>query len=311
MTEVTQGPTPHGKPKRQRSPNFPGLNLEAAITKAEQVLMREGLHAAPVEVVAKDWGLSAKSSTALVAFGAMKAFGLLDKEGDKLKLSTLARDIVQDKRPNSDERQRAIQRSALTPRLHQEIWAEYKGDIPSDDNLKYSLIRGRQFTENGAKEFIAQFRATLAYAKLTPGSNISDENTDSGKADVEPEVLSLEIGEFVQWTSGGADQFPLPRRVEGFSDDKKFVFVEGTKTGLPRQEVTKADPPARRQPLSPAAPQVVRSGMIQEAINLAEGQFVLQWPSHISAEEYEDLEAWLKIMLKRVKKAVKPNEPEA
>lgn len=304
MTEANAIGTQNDKPKRHRSPNFPGLPLDSAISKAQQVLSSSGLHAAFPEVIAKAWGLSAKSSSGLVAFAAVKAFGLLEKDGEKLKLSGLARDIIQDVRPNSPDREKAIQRAALTPKLHREIWDEFGGNLPADDHLTYTLIRQREFTKSGAEEFIAQFRATLAYAKLTAGSKISDERTDKTTVDAEPEVPSVGIGDYVQWTSGGTDQFPLPRRVKGLSDDKKFVFVEGTETGLPSQEVTRVDPPVRRQPLGQPTQLAGRVGMIQEAITLDEGQFVIQWPSRISAEEYKDLEEWLTIMLRRVKKAV-------
>jgi hypothetical protein len=42
---------------------------------------------------------------------------------------------------------------------------------------------------------------------------------------------------FVQWVSGGSEMFKEPTRVKGFSEDGKFAFVEGTKTGIPVSEL--------------------------------------------------------------------------
>jgi putative DNA primase/helicase len=44
-------------------------------------------------------------------------------------------------------------------------------------------------------------------------------------------------GDFVQWTSGGVDQFPSPRKVVSVSDSGGYCFVEGSATGLPVDEV--------------------------------------------------------------------------
>jgi hypothetical protein len=54
----------------------------------------------------------------------------------------------------------------------------------------------------------------------------------------------VKIGDLVQWTSNGVDQFETPRRVRGVQthEGKRWVFVEGTKTGLPISEVTVTTP---------------------------------------------------------------------
>jgi hypothetical protein len=49
------------------------------------------------------------------------------------------------------------------------------------------------------------------------------------------------IGDYVQWTSGGVEQFPQPRKVMGFNG--RHVFVHGSATGLPVEQVTVVDPP--------------------------------------------------------------------
>ena len=48
----------------------------------------------------------------------------------------------------------------------------------------------------------------------------------------------VKIGDKVQWTSGGVDQFIELQEVVGFSEDGAWTFVKGSKTGLPTHELT-------------------------------------------------------------------------
>ena len=46
-----------------------------------------------------------------------------------------------------------------------------------------------------------------------------------------------QIGDAIQWTSLGTTMFKEPKIIEGFSDDKKFVFIEGSKAGIPIEQI--------------------------------------------------------------------------
>lgn len=48
----------------------------------------------------------------------------------------------------------------------------------------------------------------------------------------------IKIGDKIQWTSGGMKQFTEPKSIRGFTGDRKFVFVEGEKTGIPTNEIS-------------------------------------------------------------------------
>lgn len=51
--------------------------------------------------------------------------------------------------------------------------------------------------------------------------------------------------------------------------------------------------------------------MNQDTFTLDEGQVVLQWPSRISPENYDDLKDWLDLMARRIKRAVKAESSDA
>jgi hypothetical protein len=50
-----------------------------------------------------------------------------------------------------------------------------------------------------------------------------------------PDPNAIRVGDLVQWTSQGVDQFETPRRV--LRIEQGFVFVEGTATGIPLAQV--------------------------------------------------------------------------
>jgi hypothetical protein len=51
-----------------------------------------------------------------------------------------------------------------------------------------------------------------------------------------------QVGEYVQWTSDGVDQFRPARKVTQIQD--RYVWVDGSQTGVPLSEVTVVEPPA-------------------------------------------------------------------
>ena len=166
MTEETA----EHKKKRDRSPGYPGINLEKAIAKASILYREEGKHAAPVEVVLKHWGFPPKSSPGFIALSTLKKFGLLVDEGTgkdrAARISEDAFQILVDDVPNSTERLRLIQKAGLLPTIHKEIWDQYNGNFPSDSTVKVWL-RNKGFTEKAAIDCIQEFHETLAYTKLT------------------------------------------------------------------------------------------------------------------------------------------------
>ena len=65
--------------------------------------------------------------------------------------------------------------------------------------------------------------------------------------------LAPQVGDYVQWTSDGVDQFKPARKVRQIQD--RHAWVDGSQTGMPISEVTVVEPPAsiRSQSLRPSA----------------------------------------------------------
>lgn len=179
---MSQPDQPAYKRKRSRSPNYPGIDLGDAIDRANRLYDMEGQNVTPLNAALGHWGYKPQSGGGLVVVAALKQFGLIEDEGSgehrMIRLSALALRIIRDDRPNSPERREAIQKAALAPRIHNDLWTEFQGSLPSDENLKYKLKISRGFSDLGATEFVRQFRSTVAFTQLDQSAIVSGSGED-------------------------------------------------------------------------------------------------------------------------------------
>jgi hypothetical protein len=181
-TEKAEKAAPKRTGPKGRSPSYPGIDVGTAIQRAEKLYEKERDHSAHFDTILRHWGYAPKTGPGKITFAALKKYGLLVEEGSgatrRGRLSDLALGIIQDQRLNSGARIQSIKRAALMPAIHRELWDQYRGALPSDENLRFTLLRERNFTETGATEFIQQFRATIAFAKLGQSDNMPPESAE-------------------------------------------------------------------------------------------------------------------------------------
>lgn len=236
------------KAPKTRSPNYPFLSLRDAASKIKPLFDAMRRHATGVEVAVKAMGYSPKSSSGRLAMAAMRAFGLLDDAGTGMvQLSHRALDIGIDSRESSPEWRKAVRDAALSPMVHQKLWERYHADLPSDDELRRYLIRELKFNDNVVGQFISEYKETLDFSGLAK----SDMGVENG---LDESTTEIKVGDYVQWTSAGVDQFSAPRRVlEIAGENGEWAFVEGSPTGIPMNQLTVVDQPS---PAAPAVPPV-------------------------------------------------------
>jgi len=303
----------------QRSPNYPAITLEKALERARVFWNHEKRNPANITVALRHWGYGPNSGGGRTLVGALLGFGVLRDEGagDKrqLRLSDAAIRILLDDRPQSEEREAALQELALTPKVYSDILARWPSLDVSDANLRHYLLVERKFNDNTVQEFIKDFRATMEYAKLPlePG------NRGSGRDDDEPSTIR--VGDFVSWESNGVLQFEA-KRVAWVKDG--YAGVEGSSTGLPLAELEVVQAP--QSPIVPAPPPMERTqaamppigappqkgvGMRQEVFVLTEGDVTIQWPERLSADSFDDFSDWLKILERKIKRGVIQSTPSS
>jgi hypothetical protein len=85
--------------------------------------------------------------------------------------------------------------------------------------------------------------------KIKIEEDIESPKEPSGLTETKP--VEIKIGDNVQWTSQGADQFNEPKKVISISEDGNFAFVEGSNTGIPVQELSSTEVKPAEEIVSP------------------------------------------------------------
>lgn len=158
------------KKKRVRSPNYPVIALEKGIELAAALFKSQQRYPVSVEVAAKDWNISPKSSYLSQHVAAMSAYGLVDIEGEKesrkVKVSDLAFKIILDKRPDSEDRKMLIKESSLNPDIFRKIYEKYPSGLPSDHALQYELVTSYKFNPDAVDDFMKIMKQTFSFANI-------------------------------------------------------------------------------------------------------------------------------------------------
>ncbi len=277
-----------------RSPNFPALSLEDAIEKVRKIYDFDKRNQASLVSVLKHLGFGEKlSGSAGRVLSAMRQFGLLEETAGKYRVSDLAFKILTLSDASSDRRS-AITEVAQKPALYRDLLSEYVDGLPSDTTLKDYLVAEKGFNPASVENFIRAFKETIEFAKLPQGAYNKPEGGGTHK---------ISVGDYVQWESQGALQFDAPKKVTEIADG--YVFVEGAATGLPMEQVEKVDAPPVRTPILsniPGGSSTPRASVLREVSSLQEGEALLQWPSTLSKESVQELEDWLELLIKKLKR---------
>lgn len=173
---------------RHRSPNYPSIDLRAAVDKLPGLFEAMKRHPVGVEVAVKAMGYSYSSSTGKLALAAFRAFGLLDNvqtgSNATVKLSIAALDIAADYPRESASWWAAVKKSALAPNIHSQLWEKYGSNLPADDEVRRYLVRELKFSDKAVGAFIEEYKATIDFAKLTDSDIIGEDDGDQTAPDL-------------------------------------------------------------------------------------------------------------------------------
>lgn len=250
MSDQEEGASDAGTSKRERSPNYPYLGLSAAIELTRTLY--ETAKASDVRVVdiAEPWGLSPKSGSLPRYASAVAQYGLITAAGSgpkrRIRISQTGRRIIEDNRPGV--REELCEEAALKPPIIRELFkgsdriTAWAHDRPIDKMAESALVFDLSFTPEAAKRFLNVYDETIQFIPKSDdegsehfvgpedGSELSAHNAESSQSDVR-------LGDLVQWVSNGEARFSSPRRVRAITEDDQWLFVDGSQTGIPKDEV--------------------------------------------------------------------------
>ncbi len=159
---------------RERSPNYPTIDLEAAVAAIASIYKSEKRGQIPWSLAAKAMGYQALSGPVRSRIAALRQYGLIETTpGEHLRISEHGFDLVASPK-GSPAYMAALRDAALEPPLFRELLPAQE---QSDDALIYRLQREKRFSEEGARRAIRAFRATMTFAKL------DEERYDGGTGD--------------------------------------------------------------------------------------------------------------------------------
>jgi hypothetical protein len=144
---------------KHRSPNCPQITFADAIEKGRKVYAKEHTHPAAKTVVAGDLGYSGLNGRSLTQIGALRQYGILEGSGEALRITKDA--IAYFEMDDGPEKDAAIRRMVFAPPLFAELNENFKGELPSEGNLRHTLV-SKGFLPKAADDIIAVYKTNVA-----------------------------------------------------------------------------------------------------------------------------------------------------
>lgn len=149
---------------RMRSPNFPSLTLEEALTAAKVIWDKNRKAPIPREAAAKDLGYAGLTGRSMTVLGALNQYGLIEITAKGQTRVTQTGEDIFIGYPES-VRRAAVTRAGRSPGLFRDIYEKYEGDIPGENAIRSFLFQNG-FTNEGVEKAIKSFAATNRYVEI-------------------------------------------------------------------------------------------------------------------------------------------------
>lgn len=293
------------------------MPLQVALEKARKLWDKSKRFPVPLQVVASAMDYGVKSSSFAQAISTLRSYGLIDITGVGSDRKAVVSDLGQKILLEHKDRDRLIQEAALSPTIFRELWDEFfKPDdgMAPDESMIHYLRWDRAdgvFNEGVILPLIADFKATVGFAKLADGAmmsrqddKLSDEALGSGH---------VRVGDFIQWTSQGAAMWKTPLQVVRIDekDGDKYVAVigeDGQEGWVPMNQTTVEKPPegkgrgdnsgtgSFKPPVVGRRDEEVPAEMEESRWKIPSGQVVMRHPREMTKRDFKALKKLLDVL---------------
>ena len=252
------------KTKRERSPSFPFISLPRAIERIQSFDANHKRNATRVVVAAQTWHYGPKSSGALQTIAALKAYGLLEDVG------------------GSDDKK--VQLTELANRILRNSRPGARAQAIRDAALRPRLIG----------EYVTRWCPD----RPSDTHRVSELHLDRRFTEEAARTFIKVFDETVSFAA-------LDRSGEhADSDPDKLLENDGIGVGAEDDGILPACPPADRASRSDQTDSTAKRLTDRATFPLPEGLVQLEVPGQLSQASYEDLAAWMEVMLRRIKRSV-------
>lgn len=225
-----------------RSPSYPALSLREAVDAVGKIERVYRTSVVDRENAAKLMGYSSQSGPANKALAALASYGLLARAGKgDARVTDLATAILHAN--NDAERREKLLQAAFAPALFRDLKKHFhQVPVPPESGVITYLNR-MGFNQSAIKSAASAFLQTAQYAEELRASKShghpSPERPDSAMSNGRsPSTFGgAKLGDLVQWESQGVLRLATPLRVRAVSEDGEWIFVDGSETGIPMDEV--------------------------------------------------------------------------
>ncbi|MFT4190243.1 MAG: hypothetical protein QM617_01830 [Comamonas sp.] len=249
---------------KARSPNYPQISLARAIDLTAKLYDKAHTHKASSAVVASSLGYNGLNGASLGVISALKKYGLIEGVGDNEFKISKDGLSIIVDPKSSTDRATAIIRAAFRPALFAELRTEYGDKPPKSDDFLRAFLLKRGFVQSVVDTPIRTYRETM------------------------------DLVESAQAVLGEASQGLEPRA--GYEEEEEAAPIAALREG-PAQ--------APAAPLATPVQQPISADMVNDVYKLPDGRaFVLSWPAKITADEYEDFEAWISLLQRKLKRQI-------
>lgn len=193
--------------KRTRSPNYPAFGLRTALEKAAILYKNQHTHGAPREVAVKSMGYNSLNGASATAISAVLKFGLLERNGEEVRISDRAMRILHPHSP--EEKAAAIREAATEPPLFRELAEKFPGRLPADEILRNHLIRNG-FAPAAVSSVILAYRETIEFAE--------QESAGYDSGELQPMKPALEAPMPAPQLASAYNPAPVPPSFPGKTD---------------------------------------------------------------------------------------------
>ena len=268
VAEVDSKQAVANKVPRERSPAYPFISLRGAVERLARFEAMFGRHPVPADKVGLAWKMKEKSSQAFQTLAALKSFGLIDYKGankDRVAMLTEAgRNYL--RAQQEDVKAEILKACAFRPKAISTYWQRWGADRPIDTICMDQMVLKDGFTLSAANTFLKVYDETVTFSKLADGDSIH------GIDEAEDE------------------------------DDSENTEMQSTHT---TSTPASAGQPRMPKAAMPDIPSTQSAIFIDDKYDLGDGRaFILRWPANFSKEELEEVEAWLMLMQKKIKRSV-------
>jgi len=223
----------------KQSPGYPHIPLNKALDRAKKIFEADRTNVVDRESAAKHLGYTSVSGASDQMLAALGHYGLVSPAGKgQTRITSLGVDIFAPE--DETAKKKALYIAGKLPSVFKMIDSHFD-TRPSESTLKNWLIR-EEFIDRAIQPVMKAYFRTLDFLKqegaIESGASSTDESANVDVPSDNGVVYGgANVGDLIQWEVDGTFKLLNPTRVRQVTDDGEWVFVDGSESGIPMQEI--------------------------------------------------------------------------